>query len=192
MSPNLHILAGPNGAGKTTFANEFLPDYMACLNFVNADLIAKGLSPFNPQSAAIKAGRLMLEQTYYFADQKLDFGIETTLSGKSNIRVFNDLKAKGYRLHLYFLWISDIDIALLRIADRVRRGGHHVKEEDVRRRFSRGISNFFNVYRQMMDFWVLLNNSTEYPTMIAYNEFGKIEIKNARLYNKLQEQYLRL
>ena len=83
MSPNLHILAGPNGAGKTTFANEFLPDYMACLNFVNADLIAKGLSPFNPQSAAIKAGRLMLEQTYYFADQKLDFGIETTLSGKS-------------------------------------------------------------------------------------------------------------
>jgi predicted ABC-type ATPase len=95
MSPSLHILAGPNGAGKTTFANEFLPDYVGCLNFVNADLIAKGLAPFNPQSAAIKAGRLMLEQISHFADQKVDFGFETTLSGKSNIRVFNDIKAKG-------------------------------------------------------------------------------------------------
>jgi len=129
MRPNLYIVAGPNGAGKTTFAREFLPNYAECLEFVNADLIAGGLSPFYPERAAIRAGRLMLEQIRLLASQDRDFGFETTLSGKTYVRLLTNLKAQGYRIHLYFLWIKNVDIAIERIADRVRRGGHSVRKK---------------------------------------------------------------
>jgi predicted ABC-type ATPase len=102
MIPNLYIVAGPNGAGKTTFAREFLPNYVECLEFVNADLIASGLSPFSPERAAIRAGRLMLKQIHLLADQHRDFAFETTLSGKTYMRLLTNLKAQGYRIHLYF------------------------------------------------------------------------------------------
>jgi len=102
---NVYIIAGPNGSGKTTFAKEFLPNYAKCPNFVNADLIAQGLSPFSPRQAAIKAGKLVLQQIKEFADRNIDFGFETTLAGKTYLRHFQELKEKGYRLHLFFLWI---------------------------------------------------------------------------------------
>jgi predicted ABC-type ATPase len=137
-NPKLYIISGPNGAGKTTFAKEFLPDYVDCLEFVNADLIASGLSPFSPESAAIRAGRLMLERIHLLANRRIDFGFETTLSGKGYLRLLRGLKDRGYRISLFFLWVNNIEIALARIADRVRRGGHNVPEEIVRSRFHRG------------------------------------------------------
>lgn len=185
MSPNLYIVAGPNGAGKTTFAKEFLPNYVKCLEFVNADLIAEGISPFFPEQAAIRAGRLMLEQIHLLADKNRDFGFETTLAGKSYVRLLNNLKSKGYRIHLYFLWIDNVDIALERIADRVRRGGHNVPEEIVRRRFNRGLPNLFNLYRPLLDFWAIFDNSTDSPFMIAYEEAGDLEIIDPALFSKL-------
>ena len=185
MSPNLYIVAGPNGAGKTTFAKEFLPNYVKCLEFVNADLIAEGISPFFPEQAAIRAGRMMLEQIHLLADKNRDFGFETTLAGKSYVRLLNNLKSKGYRIHLYFLWIDNVDIALERIADRVRRGGHNVPEEIVRRRFNRGLPNLFNLYRPLLDFWAIFDNSTDSPFMIAYEEAGDLEIIDPALFSKL-------
>jgi len=187
MAPNLYIVAGPNGAGKTTFAREFLPNYAECLEFVNADLIAGGLAPFYPERAAIRAGRLMLEQIRLLAGQEQDFGFETTLAGKSYIRLLAGLKTRGYRIHLYFLWIKNVEIAIERIAARVQRGGHSVPEDIVRRRFQRGLTNFFNLYRPLLDFWIIFDNSTEIPSVIAYEELGKENIIDPQLYKKLSE-----
>jgi predicted ABC-type ATPase len=186
-NPNLYIIAGPNGAGKTTFAKEFLPHYVKCLEFVNADLIASGLSPFSPERAAIRAGRLMLEQIHLLADRGIDFGFETTLSGKGYLRLLRDLKDRGYRISLFFLWVSNIDIALARIADRVRRGGHNVPESVVRRRFNKGLSNFFNLYRPLLDSWAIFDNSTSTPSLVAFEEFGKMKILESAVFAGLSE-----
>ena len=185
IPPNLYIVAGPNGAGKTTFAKEFLPNYANCLDFVNADLIAEGISPFSPERGAIRAGRLMLDQIRLLADRNRDFGFETTLAGKSHARLLAKLKNKGYRIHLYFLWVGNVDIALERIADRVRRGGHNVPEKIVRRRFNRGLPNLFGLYRPLLDFWVIFDNSTDEPVMIAYEEDGHLEIIEPDLFSNL-------
>jgi predicted ABC-type ATPase len=150
--PNFYIIAGPNGSGKTTFADRFLPIYTDCKNFVNADNIAKGLSPYSPRSFALKAGRLLLEQTKIYASRNADFAIETTLSGKNYISFLKELRVKGYKIHLFFLWIPSVDLSLARIKDRVLRGGHDVPEPDVRRRFNRGISNFFKLYAHSAQF----------------------------------------
>lgn len=176
MNPSLYIVAGPNGAGKTTFAREFLPNYVECLEFVNADLIAGGLSPFYPEKAAIRAGRLMLEQIHLLVDRGRDFGFETTLAGKGYVRLLKELKERGYRINLFFLWVRSIDIALERIAERVAQGGHNVPENVVRRRFYRGLPNFLQIYRPLMDFWALFDNSTDSPSMIAFERSGKLQI----------------
>ena len=191
MNSSLYIVAGPNGAGKTTFAREFLPNYVKCLEFVNADLIASGLSPFLPEHAAIKAGRLMLEQIHYLADRGTDFGFETTLSGKGYVRLIKDLKSRGYRIYLYFLWVDNVDIALERVADRVRRGGHNVPEKIVRRRFNRGLPNLFNLYRPLLDLWAIFDNSTDHPVMIACEEDGDLEIIDSVLFSKLSKDMVR-
>jgi predicted ABC-type ATPase len=128
LRPNLYIIAGPNGAGKTTFARKFLPQYVECLEFVNADFIAGGLSPFAPERAAIHAGRLMLEQIHSLTERGLDFGFETTLSGKTYVKLLQEMKRRGYFIHIFFLWITDVELALERIKLRVRNGGHHIPE----------------------------------------------------------------
>ena len=191
MNPSLYIVAGPNGAGKTTFAREFLPNYVECLEFVNADLIASGLSPFAPERAAIRAGRIMLERIHLLFDRGTDFGFETTLSGKGYVRLLKDLKSKGYRIHLYFLWVDNVDIALERVADRVRRGGHNVPEEIVRRRFNRGLPNLFNLYRPLLDLWAIFDNSTDHPVMLACEEDGDLEIIDPVLFSKLSKDMVR-
>lgn len=116
--PNLYVVAGPNGAGKSTFARLFLPEYADCREFVNADLIAAGLSPFNPESLALQAGRLMLERIEALAAARVDFGFETTLAGKSWLPVLQKLRERGYRLHIFFLWIPGPELALKRIEER--------------------------------------------------------------------------
>ena len=183
--PNLYIIAGPNGAGKTTFARKFLPQYVECLEFVNADFIAGGLSPFAPERAAIHAGRLMLEQIHSLAKRGLDFGFETTLSGKTYMKLLQDMKKRGYLIHIFFLWIPNVELAIERIKLRVRNGGHHIPEAIVRRRFSRSLPNFFRFYRPLADSWTIFDNSGDVPKMIAFEESGKIEILDPDLFGIL-------
>src|SRR3989338_3941801 len=184
-NPQLYIIAGPNGAGKTTFAKKFLPQYASCTNFVNADLIAGGLSPFSPRSAAIKAGRLLLGEIHNLAEKKLDFAFETTLSGKTHTSFLREQKAKGYSIRLFFLWIPSVELAICRIKDRVASGGHDVEDADVRRRFSRSISNLFNLYRSLLDSWYLFDNSTDIPRLIAKEKDGDLAVINAELFTKI-------
>ena len=182
----VYIIAGPNGSGKTTFAKLFLPDYVNCPNFVNADLIALGLAPFKPRAAAIKAGKLVLQQIHEYSERGVDFAFETTLSGKSYKSLLIELKSKGYALHLFFLWLPGVELAMARIKERVQEGGHNVPAEDVRRRFSRGINNFFTLYEPLLDSWMLFDNSKAKPTLIAKRKNGHREIINEELFQVIQ------
>lgn len=184
---NIYIIAGPNGSGKTTFAKLFLPDYVNCPNFVNADLIAQGLAPFEPRTAAIKAGKLVLQQIHEYARRGLDFAFETTLSGKSYVNLFKELKTKGYALHLFFLWVPSPELSIARIKDRVAEGGHHVPAEDVRRRFVRGLSNFFKMYESILDSWMLFDNSETKPILIAKRWNGHREVIDQKLFEAIQK-----
>jgi len=184
--PQLYIIAGPNGSGKTTFARKFLPDYAKCVEFVNVDLIAGGLSPFDPERVALKAGRIMLEQIHSLGNRGLDFGFETTLSGRSYLRLLSEMKQKkGYNIHLFFLWISSVKLALERIELRVQQGGHDIPEAVVRRRFDKGISNFFHFYRPVVDRWIIFNNSGDVPEVIVFEESGKREVVDPDLFDLL-------
>ena len=151
--PTIHIVAGSNGAGKTTFATQFLPKFAKCNEFVNADLIAKGLSPFNPDTAAFSAGRIVLERIRDFIHKKISFGFETTLSGKTYLKILSDAKKNGYQIHIYFLWLPSANLAISRIADRVREGGHDIPSDAVRRRYVSGVQNFFREYSKIADTW---------------------------------------
>ena len=184
-APHLYVIAGPNGAGKTTFAREFLPHYAKCENFVNADLIAQGLSPFSPAAAGIKAGRLLLKQIHEFAKQRAVFAFETTLSGKTYVSLLRRLKQQGYVIHLFFLWIPSVELALVRIKDRVAQGGHNVPTADVRRRFGRSVQNFLRVYRPLFDSWTVFDTSTAPPALIAKEEGGKLTVEDADVFAEI-------
>lgn len=158
------IIAGPNGAGKTTFARTFLPDDANCLNFVNADLIAAGLSPFAPELAAFKAGRIMLETIANHARRGENFSIETTLSGLTYAQMIPAWQASGYAVKLIFLSLPDADIAVQRVATRVAQGGHNIPEATIRRRFASGVKNFAR-YKLLVNDWQLYDNSAA-PTIL--------------------------
>jgi predicted ABC-type ATPase len=187
MTPNLYIIAGPNGAGKTTFANQFLPNYENCKEFVNADYIASGLSPFSPDRAAIQAGRIMLERIKMLAERGEDFGFETTLAGTTYVRLLRKLKNQGYRIHLFFLWVQSIDIALARIAGRVKMGGHNVPEDIVRRRYHKGLFNFGKLYSPLSDFWAIYDNSAEVPKMVAFEKNLKLKVVDNELHDQISQ-----
>lgn len=160
------IIAGPNGAGKTTFAGEFLPNDAGCPIFVNADLIAAGLSPFAPELAAIKAGRLMLEAIAEHAAHRESFAFETTLAGRSYARMIPAWRQQGYVVKLIFLALPDAEMALARVAARVAQGGHNVPEPVIRRRFEAGLRNFHRSYKRLVNFWQLFDNSVDPPHLL--------------------------
>lgn len=160
------IVAGPNGAGKTTFAREFLPNEADCPVFVNADLIASGLSPFAPSASAIRAGRLMLEEIKGHVRAGRSFAFETTLSGLIYARLIPRWRRQGYRIKLIYLRLASVDLALSRIAARVLQGGHGVPAEVVIRRYAASWRNFQQIYKSLVDAWVLYDNSGEKPVLI--------------------------
>jgi predicted ABC-type ATPase len=188
-SANCHVIAGPNGAGKTTFATEFLPNYANCRNFINADLIARGLSPFDPDAALLRAGRMVLERIAEFTEARADFAFETTLAGRSYAPLLRGVKQAGFRLHLFYLWIPSPELALLRIRDRVESGGHNVPERDVRRRFSRTLNNLFTLYRPLPDTLHFFDNSSDTPRLIFKDEAGRTTINDDALYERLRKEF---
>lgn len=160
------IIAGPNGAGKTTFAREYLPNEASCPTFINADLIAAGLAPFAPESAAIKAARLMLNEIKANVKAGNSFAFETTLSGKAYAKDILEWKQLGYHITLVFLSLPDHEMAIARVAARVASGGHNIPEPTIRRRFKAGIINFHYIYKLLADTWALYDNSGERPRLI--------------------------
>ena len=151
------VIAGPNGAGKTTFAREYLPFEPACPIFVNADLIAAGVSPLNPEAAAFRAGRLMLEEIDRHARQGRSFAFETTLAGLGYVRRIRRWRSRGYAVKLIYLPLASPEEALSRVEQRVRQGGHRIPEDVVRRRFHRSVASFRDVYRDLVDSWVVVD-----------------------------------
>ena len=182
MSPNVYVIAGPNGAGKTTFAQTFLPKYTTCTHFINADLIAEGLSPRNPDKAALRAGRLMLEEIEICRKNRIDFAFESTLSGHSHVRTIQRLKKSGYTVSLFYLWLPTVQLSLIRVRGRALRGGHDVPETIIRRRFKRSIMNFHGLFAPMADTWRLFDNSLAEPIPIAVHEKGKLAIMESERY----------
>jgi len=186
--PHLIIIAGPNGAGKSTAAPALLKDALHMDNFVNADVIAQGLCAYQPEKAAIQAGRIMLSRIHTLANEGANFAFETTLASRSFATWIPKLKKQGYQFHLVFLWLKTVDLAIYRVQERIKNGGHSVPEETIRRRYQSGLKNFFNLYTELADSWQLFDNSDSNLFLIASNtkKNGTI-IKDIEIWEKLLE-----
>ncbi len=179
--PNLYIIAGPNGAGKTTASYTLLPEMLGCTNFVNADEIARGLSPFSPETVDVQAARIMLARIEELLAQKVDFAIETTLATRSYVQLVKRAQKAGYKVHLLFFCLESPEQAILRVAQRVAEGGHNILEDVIRRRFARGIANLTHLYLPICDSALVYNNSHGKPQIIAELE---IETHSMIVYDK--------
>ncbi len=168
--PNLYIIAGCNGAGKTTASETILPELLDCREFVNADNIARGLSPFNVESVAFEAGRIMLSRIAELLLEGVDFAIETTLSTRSYVSLVHEAHSKGYKVTLLYVWLESYELAIDRVAKRVSLGGHHIPSETVKRRYDRGIRNLIRLYIPIVDYWIVTNNSNATLEQIASGE----------------------
>ena len=183
--PKLFIISGCNGAGKTTASYTILPNMLNCGNFVNADEIARGLSPFNPEKAAIQAGRIMLARVQELMNEEQDFAIETTLATRSYVNLIKKAQEKGYVVTLLYFWLNMPSLAVERVKLRVQSGGHNVSEESIRRRYDMGIKNLFHLYIPVCEYWMIIDNSNS-PVIIC--EGGKnitTKIHNKTLFNQL-------
>lgn len=179
--PTLYIIAGPNGAGKTTASYTLLPDVLHCDEFVNADNIAKGLSPFKPESVAIEAGRIMLTRIKHLLTENKTFAFETTLATRSYVGLIKEAKENGYKIILVYVWLKSIDLAKQRVKKRVDEGGHNIPTNVIERRYINGKNNFLNLYKEIVDDWFLIDNSESIMEEFAtsskiidnekYNEF---------------------
>ncbi len=168
--PNLYIIAGCNGAGKTTASETILPELLHCREFVNADNIARGLSPFNVESVAFEAGRIMLTRIDELLQSGVDFAIETTLSTRSYVSMINDAHRKGYKVTLMYGWLESYELAIERVAKRVAKGGHHIPSDIIKRRYHRGIKNLIHLYIPIVDYWIVTNNTNASLEQIAGGE----------------------
>lgn len=168
--PNVIVISGANGAGKSTLAPFLLRDTFGIVEYVNADTIAQGLSAFAPENAALEAGRIMLERLHALAASQKDFAFETTLASRSYARWLKDLQARGYNFHLVYLWLNNAELAIERVRERVRLGGHNIPVETIKRRYGRGLQNFFNLYQPLADSWQVYNVSSLEPQIIAFGD----------------------
>lgn len=183
----LYIIAGCNGAGKTTASLSLLPEILKCREFVNADEIAKGLSPFNPESVAIEAGRLMLQRINLLIEGDKSFSIETTLSTRSYNKLIEKAHVKGFKVQLLFFWLPTPEYAIQRVAQRVKEGGHNIPTDVIRRRYKAGIENLFNIYMPIVDSWMLIENQNNPRIIIADGSTEKINIYEKALFKKVQQ-----
>lgn len=187
--PQLYIIAGCNGAGKTTASLTVLPEMLDCHEFVNADMIAYGLSPLNPEGVALAAGRIMLARIKELLAEGKDFAFETTLSTRSYVSLIKEASMKGYTVTLLFFWLYSFEEAIMRVAERVRKGGHHISDNVVIRRYERGIANFFSMYYSLADYWMLIDNSSDEMKLIAEGERQVVEnLENSELWDRLQRK----
>lgn len=164
---NIYIIAGCNGAGKSTAANVLLPKFLNCKEFVNADSIASGLSPFQPETVSFQAGRIMLNRIKELIDQKTTFAFETTLTTKSYINLIKKAKEKKYQVILFYFWLNSVELALARIKDRVKKGGHDIPKDVVIRRYERSLENLVNLFMPICDKWSIFDNSSDRMNIIA-------------------------
>ena len=174
--PELYIIAGPNGAGKTTASFTLLPQILGCREFVNADEIARGISPFNPESVAFEAGRIMLGRIEHLMQTHQTFAFETTLSTRSYSQLIKKCKKIGYTINLIFLWLNSPDLCVERVRTRVMKGGHNIPEEVIRRRYVKGLQNFINLFMPECDKWMVADNSYAEPEIIAIGNKQDIEV----------------
>ena len=188
MSKHLYIICGPNGAGKTTASYSVLPKILLCKEFVNADEIARGLSPFNPENVAIEAGRLMLSRIKELLFRNESFSIETTLATRSYFRLIEKAHQQGYEVTLIYFWLKSPEQAIERVAERVSKGGHNIPQDIIVRRYYEGIDNLFSIYMPIVDTWILVNNSETPRSVIATG--GKDQetaVKNSVLFKTIEE-----
>lgn len=189
--PDVVVIAGPNGAGKSTAAPRLLREALAVDEFVNADAIAAGLSAFAPERVAFTAGRAMLNRMHDLAKARTDFAFETTLASRTFAPWLRRLQGDGYAIHVIYLWLPSADLAVGRVAERVRRGGHDVPEPTIRRRYDKSLLNFFNLYRPFADSWLMLDNAQEpEPRSVAWkNVGGPVQIVKDGPWDLLQKRY---
>lgn len=185
----LYVIAGCNGAGKTTAAFTVLPEMLNCHEFVNADEIAKGISPFNPESVAIQAGRLMIDRMLFLLKEGTTFGFETTLATRSYANLIQRAQKRGYYVHLLFFSLQEPEQAVARVAKRVSQGGHNIPLDIIYRRFWAGLQNLFQLYIPIVDSWTLYDNSDCPTEKIASGSKGSLEIHNEEKYNFFFKKY---
>ena len=189
IGPQVIVIAGPNGAGKTTLAPFLLRDKLGVLEYVNADPIAQGLSGFDPGSVAVKAGRVMLSRLHDLAEQRKTFAFESTLAAKHYAGWIKKLRNHGYAFQLMFLWLRSADLAVQRVRERVKAGGHHVPAQVVKRRYAAGVRNFLNLYQPLADTWAVYDNSNlPDPMIIAQGgRGGEQNIFHADLWKRFRK-----
>ena len=185
----LYIIAGPNGAGKTTASYTILPEIFHCKEFINADEIARGISPFNSESVSIQAGKIMLERFSELLERGETFAIETTLSLKSYVKFIKRAKEREYEITLLFLWLNSPELAMTRVKTRVKEGGHNIPAEVIERRYYTGLKNLFHLYIPIVNNWLLVDNSGEEFQVIAEGSENETIIKNKDIWSKLIQKY---
>lgn len=185
---HLYIIAGCNGAGKTTASMSILPKSLLVKEFVNADEIAKGLSPFNPEGVAIEAGRLMLERVHVLLSKGESFSIETTLATRSYVNLVRQARKQDYMVHLVYFWLETPELAVDRVAERVSKGGHNIPHDVILRRYSKGISNLFNLFMNEVDIWIIYDNSEYKRERVAFGgRDTHTRINNIEKFNKIKD-----
>ena len=187
MAKNLYIISGCNGAGKTTASYTVLPEILNCKEFVNADEIARGLSPFNPSSVSIEAGKLMLQRIEELLKRNETFSIETTLATRSYVNLVKQAQEQGYSICLLFFWLSTPELAVKRVAERVSKGGHDIPQDIIRRRYVAGINNLFKLFMPIVNYWAIFDNSETPRRKVAIGgKDSQTEIVNIELYNNIK------
>ncbi len=186
--PTCWIIAGPNGVGKTTFALNYLPKVPKCLHFINADLIAAGLSPLAPERELVAASRIFLREIESCITTRQDFAFETTLSGRSYLRLIERLQADGWRVELIYLALPSVEMSKMRVAERVRQGGHNIPVADIERRFSRSLYNLFHVFSSRVDYCVCFMNDSGAPIQIFEQTPGGRNVVSEIIYQQLLQE----